>query len=153
MRLSPILNGLLLTLLLAGCQTSPQAEDALYHDLGEREGIAQITEGLLYQIVDDPRIAHQFKGVDIAELHYSLTNFICQRAGGPCEYEGENMVTVHQDMDLTTADFNALVEDLIRAMEKQDVPVGTQNALLARLAPLHGMIVERREEYGLGDGI
>lgn len=51
------------------------------------------------------------------------------------------MRVVHEPLNLTEADFNALVEDLIDAMEALNLPVATQNRLLARLAPMHGDIV------------
>lgn len=62
----------------------------------------------------------------------------------PCErrpYTGDTMQVVHEPMDLNEADFNALVEDLIDAMEDLNLPVQTQNRLLALLAPVHGDIV------------
>ena len=46
-------------------------------------------------------------------------------------------------MNISHADFNALVEVLIDAMEKNDVSVAAQNRLLQRLAPMHRDIVEQ----------
>lgn len=44
-------------------------------------------------------------------------------------------------MAITRAEFNAIVEDLITAMEKEGIAVSTQNRLLAILAQFHGEIV------------
>jgi hemoglobin len=46
-------------------------------------------------------------------------------------------------MGVTHADFNALVEHLIIAMEKHNIPVSAQNQLLAKLAPMYGDIAEK----------
>lgn len=62
--------------------------------------------------------------------------------GGPCDYSGEDMKTSHRNMGVDNADFNALVEHLIAAMEKENVPVSAQNQLLGVLAPMHSDIVE-----------
>ena len=41
------------------------------------------------------------------------------------------------------ADINALVENLIAAMDAEGVPVTAQNRLLQRLAPMRGAIIYR----------
>jgi hemoglobin len=40
-------------------------------------------------------------------------------------------------MAISRAQFNSVVEDLIRAMEAESVPVAAQNRLLARLAAMY----------------
>lgn len=137
---------LVLALTLAGCQSQPAAapsisEAQLYTALGKKAGIEAIVEDLLYIIVDDERIAYQFKGLDVARFHRHLSDQICMLAGGPCVYEGLGMAESHRAMAITNTQFNALVEDLILAMEKNQVPTGAQNQLLARLAPMHEDIV------------
>jgi hemoglobin len=51
------------------------------------------------------------------------------------------MVEAHAQHRITDADFNALVEDLIWAMDQRHIPRTAQNRLLARLAPMHPDIV------------
>lgn len=53
------------------------------------------------------------------------------------------MATTRQDMGLTVADLNALVEHLQRAMRKADVPFAAQHRLLSKLAPMKNDVVER----------
>ena len=48
----------------------------------------------------------------------------------------------HAGMGITRTDFNALVEDLVAAMEAQNVSVSAQNRLLKKLAPMNRDIVE-----------
>ncbi|MDX1634142.1 MAG: group 1 truncated hemoglobin [Marinobacter sp.] len=145
MILAKAIVALLLAFTLAACQTPPAApqEDNpdLYAALGEREGIEAIVEDLLYIIVDDERIAFQFRGLDVARFHGHLSDQICMLAGGPCTYTGRDMAESHSAMAITNTQFNALVEDLILAMEKNRVPTAAQNRLLARLAPMHDAIV------------
>lgn len=125
-------------LLLAGCQafeSTPQP--TLYQQLGERQGIARIVEDLLYRIVEDDRINHQFKGMDVARFHRNLTDQLCELSGGPCTYSGREMRELHADMAITDTQFNALAENLILAMEENNVPTGAQNRLIKRLIPLY----------------
>jgi hemoglobin len=53
------------------------------------------------------------------------------------------MAESHAKLAITRGDFNATVEILQEAMDARSIPIGTQNALLARLAPLHREIVTR----------
>ena len=62
-------------------------------------------------------------------------------ANGPCVYTGDSMVQTHAGMNISEAEFNAVVEDLIAAMDTVGVDIGTQNRLLARLATLRPQIV------------
>lgn len=121
--------------------SSEASHDDLYDALGQQDGIALIVEDMLYGVAGDPRINHNFKGVDIVKLHRLLTEQFCDLSGGPCDYSGRRMAEAHQGMGVDETDFNALVGHLILAMEKHDVPVPAQNRLLARLAPMHSEIV------------
>lgn len=133
---------LLMILLLAGltaCQRpqTPERETNLYQALGERQGIEAIVEDLLYLIVEDERIAFQFKGIDVAHFHQQLSDQLCDLSGGPCQYTGREMRESHSAMGVTETQFNALTENLILAMEQNNIATGAQNRLLALLAPLH----------------
>ncbi|MAA63071.1 MAG: group 1 truncated hemoglobin, partial [Idiomarina sp.] len=128
-------------LLMAVLLFSPLSfAQSLYQQLGEQQGIETIVEEMLYRVGGDERIAHHFDGVDIMRVHKLISEQVCDLSGGPCDYSGEDMKTSHRNMGVDNADFNALVEHLIAAMEKEDVPVSAQNQLLGVLAPMHGDI-------------
>ena len=50
----------------------------------------------------------------------------------------------HKRMDVTAGEFNALVEDLVKTLDKFNVPDQEKKELLGALAGLRGDIVERR---------
>jgi hemoglobin len=128
----------LASLVLTGCQSVHREPDnSLYLQLGERTGIADVVEDLLYLIVDDTRISHQFKGINVAQFHRHLTDQLCELSGGPCEYAGREMRESHAAMGITNTQFNALVENLILAMEENDVPTAAQNRLIKKLLPMY----------------
>jgi hemoglobin len=128
-------------LLFALCACSSVRERPLYDQLGGQAGIEETVALLLERIADDPRIAHHFAGIDVLNLNDRLVEQLCFEAGGPCRYEGKDMVEAHAHLDLDTADFNALVEDLMWAMDRQRIPRTAQNRLLKRLAPMHRDVV------------
>ena len=126
---------------MAGCQSAPHS--TLYQDLGELQGIENIVNDFLFGLGSDPRIAHHFAEADPERLRSKLVEQFCAESGGGCTYTGDSMKDSHAGMNITHADFNALVEVLIDAMEKNDISVAAQNRLLQRLAPMHRDIVEQ----------
>ena len=52
------------------------------------------------------------------------------------------MATTHQGMKITEDDFSALVQDLVAALDKFNVPAQEKNELLALLGPMKKDIVE-----------
>ncbi|WP_017902458.1 group I truncated hemoglobin [Pseudomonas asplenii] len=137
-----VLKLLLVAVLLAGCAQQPPKDDSLYRDLGERAGITRIVEGMLLKIAHDPRISERFRKIDIVRLRNKLVEQFCVEAGGPCVYTGDTMAESHKGQNVSRSDFNALVEDLIAAMDEQGIPVRVQNRLIARLAPMRGEVIE-----------
>jgi len=67
---------------------------------------------------------------------------VCQASGGPCTYSGRDMKTTHKGMKVTTAAFNALVEDLVSALDTFNVGKQEKDELLAVLGPMKKDIVE-----------
>ncbi|WP_309677185.1 group 1 truncated hemoglobin [Pseudomonas sp.] len=139
MRISP----LILALLLSACVQQPPKDDSLYRDLGERAGITRIVEGMLLKIARDERIVERFRKIDIQRLRDKLIEQFCVEAGGPCVYTGDSMAESHKGQNVSRSDFNALVEDLIAAMDEQGISVPVQNCLIARLAPMRPDVIEK----------
>lgn len=132
---------LLVAMVLLGLAGAAQADDSLYQQLGGKEGISNVMAEMLYELAGDERIADQFADTDIDRLHQMLTEQVCEISGGPCTYSGDDMVKVHTGLNITNADFNALVENLIIAMEREEIPTTAQNRLLSLLADMHHEVV------------
>lgn len=130
-----------LLIVVGGCAGRPVKDNSLYQALGEQPGIEALVDRFLVILSDDLRIVRYFAETDISRVRDLLVEQFCDLSGGPCEYSGDTMQLVHEPMNLTEADFNALVEDLIDAMEDLNLPQPAQNGLLALLAPMHGDIV------------
>jgi hemoglobin len=147
--------GLLLASTLAIAQT-PYTDDSTYQGLGGKEGIKKIVDTFVPMLLADPRIKESFADFDMAQLNVRLQEQFCEFAGGPCKYTGKyrdktmdgvgtvrDMATVHQDLKITNAMFNALTEDLQIAMERNNVPSSISNKLIAKLAPMQRAIVTK----------
>jgi hemoglobin len=120
----------------------------LYERLGGKEAITAVVDEFVARVAADNRINGFFAGVAsdpkrLADFKGKLVDQICQASGGPCTYKGADMKTAHKGMGVTEAAFGALVEDLIAALDKFNVPAAEKNELLGLLGPMKGDIVEK----------
>ncbi|PPU76213.1 MULTISPECIES: group I truncated hemoglobin [Xanthomonas] len=136
------LRGCLLCMLcLLGACATTRAQPTLYDELGGQAGVEALVETMLSRIADDQRIVGTFARVNIVMLNARLVQKFCHVADGPCPDTAKSMQQAHAHLAIREADFNALVEDLNWAMDQRKIPRRTQNRLLARLAAMHGEIV------------
>ena len=118
------------------------AERSLYERLGGVGAIQAVVTKFINNVGADKRINARFATTDLKQLNKHLVDQVCQATGGPCTYTGRDMKTTHKGMKLTTADFNALVEDLVKALDTFNVPKQEKDELLAILGPMKKDIVE-----------
>lgn len=136
-----LFTGFLLSIFLTACANSSSSKQSLYDALGQYEGISKITHQLILNIAKDERIKHRYKGVNIRKFKQGMSDYVCATTGGPCEYTGDNMKLIHAGHNYTNTEFNAIVDNLIVAMEQCNIPVTTQNRLIAKLAPTYKDVV------------
>ena len=127
----------------ANAGAAPFQGQAMYRAFHETAGIRHVVDRAVDLGAADPRIADIFENKDLPHLKRMLFEQFCYLLNGPCEYTGKDMKTAHEDMGLRMSDFNALVEDLQRAMNEEGVAFYAQNRLLAKLAPMERVTVER----------
>jgi hemoglobin len=118
-----------------------QGGDKLYRALGGDAGITRVVDAALAEIHGDLRINFFFEKTDMADLRRLLIEQICAATGGPCTYSGRSMEEAHSGLNLTDADFDAFVDDLVRAMNSQKVPADLQKELLGLLGPMRPQVV------------
>lgn len=137
-----LVSGLVAALALSACATGRDQGQTPYEQMGGQAGIVAIVDDLLVRISDDDRINYKFANANIVRLREKLIEQLCAETGGPCVYTGLGMHESHAGQGINHAHFNALVENLVAVMEARGVPIGAQNRLLRRLAPMHEDIVE-----------
>ena len=139
---SGIVLALALALAVAPACTLPQLDRRpLYEQLGGEPGLAALVDAFLHELARDPDAAPHFRGADIGRFRAQLTLHLCETFDGPCRYEGAPLAEVHRGMRIRQREFNAVVEDLVRAMEARGIATPVQNRVLARLAPLREQVV------------
>jgi hemoglobin len=124
--------------------TGAPADDTLYRAFGAQDGLVKLMDDFMRRLLADRRMNPFFKDVNQQQVKDQLVVQICELTGGPCKLKGPGMRQVHDNIDITRADFNALVEVLQQSMDAQGIAFGDQNRLLAKLAPMHRDIVNTR---------
>ena len=128
----------------ANAGATPMKDDSVFKAFHGKEGLVRITSDLVDRNLADPRIKDVFATADVVRLKRTLAEQFCYILDGGCDYTGKDMSASHKDQGITPRDFNALVENLQWAMDKEGVPFGAQNKLLAKLAPMSRQAIERR---------
>jgi hemoglobin len=133
----------LIAALLLLAATPAFADDTLYADMGGKDGLDRLVDASVENYLVDPRIKDVFSESNMDRVRAELKDQFCMVAGGPCAYTGHSMEAAHRGLHLTNANFNALVEDLQDAMDKQGIAFAVQNRFIARLAPMQHQVVSR----------
>ena len=132
-------------LVTAGCGSmdggKTMAQPSLYERLGGKPAITAVIDDFIGNVAGDTRINKRFAGADIPRLKARLVDQVCEAAGGPCKYTGASMRDAHKGMNVTDAEFGALVEDLVKSLDKFKVPAKEKNELLGALGGMKGDIV------------
>ena len=131
------------SLLLSACGTMQPKEKSLYERLGGKEAIVAVIDDFVGNVAADDRINKRFANSNPVRLKSQMVDFVCQGTGGPCKYTGRDMKSGHTGMNITEAEFNALVDDLVKTLDKFKVPAKEKNDLLSLLGSMKGDIINR----------
>jgi hemoglobin len=122
-------------------------QKSLYDRLGGKTAIVAVVDDFVGNVAVDNRINRFFGAAAgdparMARFKGNLVDQICEASGGPCKYMGKSMKAAHAGMGISPADFNALVEDLVKTLNKFKVGKPEQDQLLGVLGPMKSQIVE-----------
>ncbi len=116
--------------------------DTLYERLGGTAGVKQIASDALDSHLANPRIQARFVHLENLEaVRQGAANFFIMATGGPDMYEGKNMLETHQGMNIDAAEFMAVVDDILEALDKNDIAQREQEEVLFALYSLRREIV------------
>ena len=135
-------------ILLGGCASEMmKSESTLYQRLGRKDAIVAVVDDFVGNVAADKRINGYFATTNIPRLKQMLVDQICAGTGGPCTYTGRDMKAAHAGMGVNDAAFNALVEDLVKTLDKFKVPAKEKGELLGILGPMKSDIVTSGGRY------
>jgi hemoglobin len=133
---------------ILGTAQAADTQRTLYQRLGGQPAVQAVASGLVDKILLDSRVnkwfAHAAESpANAAAYKAKLAEFICQATSGPCKYEGMDMTAAHKGRGVTDQAFDAVVDDLVSVMDQLKVPAREKSDVLALLAPLKTVIVQK----------
>jgi hemoglobin len=130
---------------------APPAGASLYDRMGGQETLLRIAADFFHGLEtnpqlnrQNPRVATANAGADPAERNGQFAEFLCQLTGGPCQYTGRPIEQIHAPIALSGADWTLGGEEMVRALNKNNVSRADQNEFLALIEPLKPRIVQGR---------
>ncbi|UPW00512.1 group 1 truncated hemoglobin [Halorussus gelatinilyticus] len=117
--------------------------NTLYHRLGGEEQISSIVDEFYQRVLSDESVAHFFDDVDMAAQRAHQTQFLSAVAGGPVEYDGEEMREAHAGLGLESKHFRAIATHLDATLREFDVSDGARDEIMSEVAALEDDVLVR----------
>lgn len=114
---------------------------SIYDEIGGAGSVAAAVDDFYQRLLADPELAPFFADVDLRRLKAHQRAFIAAALGGPEIYAGRDMAAAHAGLDITDADFDAVVGHLVDTLTSLGVPGETVATIGAALAPLRADVV------------
>lgn len=108
----------------------------LYDRLGRDEGISKLVEDIVAAHLENPEIQARYlplqkdpERMETAKQH--LRTFLSSGTGGPGQYEGRSMPEIHRGMNISAAEYMAAVDDIMGALDKNNIDEESRKEILA----------------------
>lgn len=136
--------GFSVMVVLVGCTGTERMPGgkSLYDRLGRNSSISSVVDQLVANVAADTRINGRFATFDIRKLKGHFVDQVCMTTGVSCIYSGRDVKTTHAGMKISNGDFEALIEDLVKALDMFIAPAQEKGELLGLLGPMKKDIVE-----------
>lgn len=115
--------------------------ESLYERLGGTDGIGKIAKSLVNTHLANPQISTRFSGMDVDKLINGAATFMISGTGGPSVYEGKDMLATHKGMNISQAEFMAVLDDALIALNENNVGQREQEEVLFILHSMRGDVV------------
>src|SRR5574342_493324 len=129
----------LVTVVVVGVITQPAraqvTQPSLYERLGGVYSIATVVDDFIERLLvnatlnANPAINEARKRVPKAGLKFHVTALVCAATGGKCAYTGRRMKESHEKLNISQAEWDAMVTDFKATLDKFKVPQREQQEL------------------------
>lgn len=99
--------------------------NTLYERLGGRPGIDRLVDRIIDLHLQNELVAPRYRALDeeaTSRAREKVKEFIAAGTGGPVEYTGRSMIETHTGMNVSPAEFLAVIDDIMQAMNEMEYP-------------------------------
>ena len=128
--------------------TAQVKQPSLYERLGGAYSIATVVDDFIERLLvnatlnANPAIKEARTRVPKAGLTFHVTTLVCEVSGGPCKYTGRTMKESHERLNITQAEWDAMVADFKATLNKFNVPQREQQELITIVGSTEKDIVQ-----------
>jgi hemoglobin len=121
-------------------------QKSLYDRLGGAQGISNIVDDIVENHMNNPAVKNRYilmaEDPDRKErIKKHVRDFLGAGSGGPEEYTGMDMPTTHRGMNISPAEFIEVLDDILKALDKNNIEPNARNEVLAISYSLKDQIV------------
>jgi hemoglobin len=122
-------------------------QPSLYERLGGTYNIATVVDDFIERLLvnatlnANPALKEARARVPKAGLKFHVAALVCEVSGGPCKYTGRTMKDSHQHLNITQAEWEAMVADFKATLNKFNVPQREQQELITIVGSTRNDIV------------
>lgn len=114
---------------------------SLFERLGGNQGITAIANDVVDNHLANKAIASRFAESDITAMKNAAATFFITGTGGENVYKGKDMLSAHKGMNISAAEFMAVLDDSLAALEKNNVGQREQEEVLYVLYSMRSSIL------------
>ena len=119
----------------------------LWDRLGGEKAVRALVHDFVDAALKDPKVnftrggKYKLDDKAIKKMEQLFVAGISDGAGGPLEYKGPTLEAAHKGMNITNAEFNAMLLDLVDVMKRHKLPEAEMRELLEMIGKTRGQIV------------
>ncbi|TXN30314.1 group I truncated hemoglobin [Lacisediminihabitans profunda] len=114
---------------------------SLYDQLGGKPGIGRLVADFYARISSDPGLDQWFARADHTRYRAQLRAYFAVSLGGPEEYRGGDLRTVHGDMGISRAAFDTVIDHLSAALVAVEADPDVARKVTRELRSLRAIVV------------
>jgi hemoglobin len=123
---------------LVSAQSAPPESNSLFDRLGGTPGITAIVDDVIEAHMNNPAINARFlpyldQPEKLAVIREHTIQFFSMGSGGPVAYEGRDMLSTHQGMNISAAEYMHVMDDIMGVLDKHHIDEESKKDVLAIL--------------------
>jgi len=133
---------------MISAQSAPPESSTLFERLGGTDGITAIVDDVIEAHMNNPAINARFMPYQdqperFAKIRQHTIDFFSAGSGGPVEYKGRDMMTTHQGMNISAAEYMNVMDDIMGVLDKHQIDEESKKDVLAILWSLKEMVMSK----------
>ena len=132
---------------ITGITATQAASDSptLYDRIGGEPAARAICEDIWTNHTVNPIVNNRFSNSDPVYVKQMVFEIFAAATGGPVEYTGKDMLTTHAGMNISDMEFNAVVDDVLKALDMNNIGAAERGEVLAILWSVKDQIVNTKQ--------